>query len=228
MNCRKCQEEIVELLAAGAATHPTKVTTHRQACPACGEFYEEQAKLFRSVEAGLHSMVNQAVPPSLVPGLRARLDQLSPARPVWIRRCGFAIPLAAATVLALSVGYSFYGQGGHLNPSESGAVFSPKVLTRGPAGQTPLESAAISPNRSDLRKSVIAATPRASEVVPKVVIPAEERQAFAALVNQLPSQREVASALTQPAPVAPDVTVEIALLQIEQMEVKPLEGTPAE
>jgi hypothetical protein len=56
----------------------------------------------------------------------------------------------------------------------------------------------------------------------------EERQAFARFVAELPDEREVALALTRPASALEDVPVEIALLQIESLELKPLEGTPGE
>jgi hypothetical protein len=228
MNCRQCQEKIVESLAAGATPHPPDVSVHRQVCPACCEFYEQQVSLFRSMEAGLQLMLNQEVPPSLVPSLRARLDQLPPAHRAWIPSWSLAVTVAAAAVLALSLGYSLYRQGSHLNSPDNGAIVSPNVVVRESGVEAPPESAAALPSRPRTRASAVVSSPATSEVAPKVVIPAEERQAFATLVNELPKRRDVALALTQPALAAPDVSVDIALLQIEQMEVKPLEGTPAE
>jgi hypothetical protein len=60
----------------------------------------------------------------------------------------------------------------------------------------------------------------------EVIVLAEEREAFAKFVAAIPSNENVAVALSRPAPSVPGAPVEIALLQVSSMKVDPLEGTP--
>jgi anti-sigma factor RsiW len=228
MNCKLCQDKILDSLAASAASLPRDVLDHQQACPACREVYQAQVRLSGSIDAGLHAMVNQEVPASLVPGLRARLDQLTPVRLAWIPRWSFAATVVTVAILAVSVGYIPYRPGSHLNSPDNGALTSPNVGNREPAVQVPRESVTFLQPRTHAKASAAASPPVPFEAVPEVIVPAEQRQALATFVTELPKQADLASALTQPTPVTPDVPVEIALLQIEGVEVKPLEGTPGE
>jgi len=85
----------------------------------------------------------------------------------------------------------------------------------------------VAASHTRTKKSATSAvlSPAPAEPVPEVIVLAEERQAFAKLVAELPKEKEVALALTRPAPAVPDVPVEIALLMIGIVEVKPLEVT---
>jgi hypothetical protein len=60
---------------------------------------------------------------------------------------------------------------------------------------------------------------------PVVMVLAEERTAFVRFVTDLPEERDVAVAYTRPATEAKDEVVDIALLQIDELDVKPLESS---
>jgi hypothetical protein len=227
MNCKQCQENIVKSLAVSAELLPGKVAAHRQTCPACREFYIQQASLFRSIGAGLQVMANQAIPPSLVPGLRVRLDQQPLARRAWIPSWSFAA-VAAVAVLAVGVTYVRRAPERHPNFPEIEAMVSATVGNPVPAVQSPRKTVDPAPRRTYKRPKPVASLPVPSEAASEVIVLAEERRAFVKFVAELPEERDVALALTRPASPATDAPVEIALLQIESLEVKPLEETPRE
>jgi hypothetical protein len=55
-----------------------------------------------------------------------------------------------------------------------------------------------------------------------VIVRPEERRAFAQLVAELPANRNMALALANPAPAQAEDSLEISLLQMGSVEVKPL------
>jgi hypothetical protein len=54
---------------------------------------------------------------------------------------------------------------------------------------------------------------------PEVIVLAEEREAFAKFVAEVPEQPQVVVGLTHPAPDTLDAPIEIALLHIDRLEV---------
>jgi len=63
---------------------------------------------------------------------------------------------------------------------------------------------------------------------PEVIMPAEEREAFARFASKIPANPQAAMTLAYPAPAQQVSPVEIALLQIETMKMDLLEPTAEE
>jgi hypothetical protein len=223
MNCKQCQEQIRKTLAAGSELPTAEVFAHQSSCPLCSEFYDAQLNLFQAVDAGLRSLVNHPVPPSLLPGVCARMDEKNLPQRDWIPGWGYAA-VAAAAILAVSVVFALRRQVSPPSLQGNTTVASRSVANRHPATQPPRKPGGVAPTTRV--KPVVAAV--SSAAAPEVIVLAEERQAFAEFVAEVPERREVALALTQPAQAATDAPVEIAFLQIKEVEVKPLEGTPRE
>jgi AhpD family alkylhydroperoxidase len=227
MNCKQCKESVLELLATGSTQIPLEVSDHQQTCRACADFHEAQARLFRSADAGLSAMVNQAVPPSLLPGVWARLRQEPVSGRGRISHWSFAVVTAVA-FLAVSVGYVRHRLENHLKSPEVGMVVSLSTSNSLPSAKTSRMPVIASSNQKHRRASSVASPLVASETIPEVIVLPEERQAFARFVAEIPEEQEVALALTQPAPAPEEVPVQIALLQIDSLQLRPLEGTPRE
>jgi len=227
MNCKQCQEKILESLAAGSAQLLREESDHQQTCPVCRKFRDAQDSLYRSMDAGLYSVANQAVPPALLPGIRARLSQEQVAGRGWIPHWSFAVVTAVA-LLAVSVGYVRHRPENHLKTPEVGMVVSQSTGNSAPAAIAPRIPVVVSSNPKYKHASFVALPWAASETIPEVIVLPEERQAFARFVADLPEEQEVALALTQPAPAPEEVPVQIAFLRIESLELRPLEGTPRE
>jgi hypothetical protein len=83
MNCKTAQERIAEALAAGNVSFPAEVAAHHEACAACRHFFQCEQYLFASMNSGLQVIANQPVPPSLLPGVRERIESRVPSRHAW-------------------------------------------------------------------------------------------------------------------------------------------------
>jgi hypothetical protein len=226
MNCQQCQQKILESLAAGAGVAAAEFAVHLNSCAACRHFYAGQQELFLSIDDGLRSLVNRPVPPSLLPSVRARLDEKSIPYSAALYRWSLTA-FAVATILAISVGYSLRRP--RATPSASSlqptALASRNVDTARPVEPPqPQPPAKVATPVQGRHAIPIADTDK----TPEVIVLAEERDAFARFVAEVPNEPSVALALTRPAPAASGDAVEIALLKIDSLEVKPLESSATE
>jgi len=227
MNCHLAQKKINDSFAAGAAALPVEVAAHRETCAACQEFFATRQRLFRTLDAGLQSLVNAPVPPSFLPRVRARLDEVR--APTGSFNSGWSLlALAAVVLLALGVPVSWH------HPERRTGARDPRSAAFRAEEQAIPTTAAASPRT----KVILSRTRRRAAVLPsrreafrpslEVFALPEERAAFARFVAEIPEKRNLALALTHAAPVPANETQEIALLEIAALEVKPLDGTAAE
>jgi hypothetical protein len=223
MNCKKCQEKILESLAADKDFLAPDVVGHQNSCVGCAQFFDVQRNLFRSVDAGLRLLVNQPVPPSLLPGVRARMDEKSIPLRAWTSRWSYAV-VSAVAILAVSIGYAMLRPVNHLNFPKASLIASRTIGNPQPAVQPSPESAKVLPKPRDKRVGPVVSSPAA----PEVIVLAEERQAFSKFVAEVPEKRDAVLALMRASPTESDDSVEIALLQIDSLEVKPLEAKAKE
>ena len=225
MNCTRVQKEITNSFVVGDCVYSSEVSGHLKACASCREFYGLQQILFRSLEDGLRAIANHPVPAAFLPRVQSGLEKAASEQhsrnPDW----RLAL-LAAAAVLALGLFAVWH------------RLEQPAVLP-GIAEQAPMPtghpsfakpSLANPPSSAPSRPHERRKTPKAfvpsHDSSPEVIVLTEERLAFAKFVAQLPQERDVALALTNPAPPARDIPVEVALLEIKQLHLPPLE--PAE
>jgi hypothetical protein len=223
MNCTQYQQKIIDSLATGEHLLAAEVVAHQNSCVACSEFYESQRSLFQRIDAGLRSLVNQPVPPSLLSTARVRLEQKPGERSVWTLRWSLGAVVATA-ILVVGLGYALRRPGTAPDSPSISSVASRSV----DSPQAPTQRAQTLTKVLPTARIKHPLPSASSLTAPKVIVSAEERQAFAKFVAEVPEEKEVALALAQPAPPAADAPVEIALLQIAEVEVKPLDGTPRE
>jgi hypothetical protein len=226
MNCEMAREKITDSFSAGEAL-PPEVTLHQASCAACQNFHSKQRNLFRSMEAGLQALANEPVPTSLLPRVRARLDDAPAPRVMWKLRGNV---LAPATVVVLALGAFLML---HQAQRRTAGPDSSHVVAGGdehPVLLTPVPGHVASVPASQNRRSKVVPVSRkeASEPSLEVLVLPEERAAFARFVARLPEEEDVAMALARPAPEKEESALEIALLQIDGVEVKPLDLTTRE
>ncbi len=222
MNCQNAREQITDTLAGGSAELTGELTAHVETCAGCGAFYVQQAELFRAVDSGVSAMANEPVPASLLPRVRARMEERIPRRS-WVSS---ALTAAAALAVVVLV-----------------AIFHPLVEKK-PKGMPVSAIPALSKDNPEVHQhtgivTAVAALPRGPKVihaeasrgtcaegiaaVPEVIVLRQEREAFARFLAELPKEKEIAEALTQAAPQKDEQPVETALLQIGELEVRPLD-----
>jgi anti-sigma factor RsiW len=221
MNCQQSQKGILDALAAGEAKLPGALAAHQQDCAACQTYYKSQARLFRQLEEGLTAIASEEVPASLLPRVRARLDEEPPQRYSWIP--GWRMAAVAAVILGVSLGFALHQPKHHAVLPENVSVATRGVENPVPGVQSPRTVVTPSLNQGHEHGRTSAAVAKSSEAVPEVVVLPEERAAFAKFVGQLREQQEVALALAHAAPANDDLPAEIASLEIEGLEMKPLD-----
>jgi hypothetical protein len=219
MNCQQCQEKILDALAAGANHVAPEIAAHQSSCPACARFFATQQSLLQSIDATLQSVVNQPVPPSLLPAVRTRLHE-GPA-PQRSRLLSWNLAaVASLAIIAFVASYALHRPGN--------AVSSRQVVSS-PPRQSVAPQVVRHNATTRLRPSATRVLPVSTPAgTPEVIVLAEEREAFAKFVAEVPEQPQVAVAITHPAPAASDTPIEIALLHIERIQLKPLDPTATE
>jgi len=228
MNCKKIHQEILDRLAAGETPLPAALEAHQASCAACREYYRSQVGLFHSIDRGLGVMANAPMPPSLLPAVRARLDGRQQVTGMLSFR-GWTFAAFAATALAM-IAFLFFGDRS-IQPSNKmsqvARATAPRTVQpkQGVPAVAPASKRAApvanSPKRLSSAKSDVVSSPK--ESTPEVMVLAEEREAFARFIAQVPENPAAAIALTQPMPRGDEAVMEIALLTIKPGEVKPLE-----
>ena len=226
MSCEGYRDRLIHGLASGASSLDGEVAGHLQTCAECRKFYEAQVHLFGAIDAGVRTMVNETVPASLLPGMRARLDEQGATQRAWIPAWTFAAVIAAVAIVAVGGGYLWLQPERGPDSSRNGPVATQRIANLARPAQGIAITAPRSPTPKHRRTIPATTSSFATEPIPEVIVLAEERQAFDRFVSALPRQSNVAVALAHAAPATPDTGVEIALLEIGDLEVKSLEATP--
>jgi hypothetical protein len=224
MNCTRAQEKIIDATASRESGLQGDLDQHVLECDRCRAFFASQASLATAVDSYLRLIANEPVPPSLLPGVRARLEhETVPRHRIFAWQ--FAT-LAAAVVLLVAVGIRM------LRPDTTGRA--PGAVAQ-VTPESPIVNRPVSPKVEEPapKTSRVAAAARKTNVpahssATEVLVLPEEQQAFQRFVSHISQDQESAKALVAAGPNRADAPVEIALLAITNVEVKPLEGTDSE
>jgi hypothetical protein len=220
MNCERYRDRLIGTLASGESSLAGDVALHLVTCAQCKKFHEAQVHLFGAIESGVRAMVNETVPATLLPRVRAQVAETGAPRRMRSVSWGFAT-VAIAAVLVVSIGL-LRRSPQYVSKVPSRSSVGPQEAT-GARPALPQAVAAAPKHHWTLAKT--ATVPQETGKAPEVLVLAEERAAFERFVTDLPEERDVAVAYTRPATEAKDEAAEIALLQIDELEVKPLESS---
>src|SRR5215472_9829772 len=186
MSCKRHQEEINEALAAVQTALSAHLAAHLRTCGECLEYYEGQRQLLASIDAGVRAMVSEEAPASLLPRVRACMEPTTASlkgwRPAWF---------TAAATAALAITFGVLRHNSEQNP-----------LRTNPGGASSDDSAAavLAPNAPDAEqhavqkqtvwKKAIAPSPELPDQRVEVIVLADQREAFARFVAELPKEKE--------------------------------------
>lgn len=218
MPCKDYREALIEAVATGAAPSP-ELRAHVDACASCRAALAEELQLFTAIDAGLHVAANTAVPPSLLPRVRAQLNEQTAPRRARIP----AVALATAATLVFAV--FFLRARRHdvpeQNPQISDAahvVLPPEV----PAVRrdTPPQSNPSPRGRKHGRPPDLEAPASIEQV--SVLIPAGQKAAMNLLLAELQRGTVRADVLLAAKPEQPLQDLQVAPLDISPIELKPI------
>jgi hypothetical protein len=228
MPCEHYKNALTEAAASGAQPQDD-LRRHLDACASCRAAFEQEQSLFASIDSGLHVTANAEVPAPLLPRVRARLDEEIAPQRRWIQPMIFA---AASVALAFVI---FLFVRPHDRSPDSQAKQTPQF----PVSHSPVAddrhpnsgsaSQIVSFNRNSSQTGVHSALLcPAADSQPEVLVPPDEREAFSRFVAVLDERREVARALVTPAAPTKDESPSLEPLQINGLEIKPLEERQTE
>jgi hypothetical protein len=228
MPCENYREALIEAAAVDARLSP-KLRSHLDACTSCRAAFVEEMQLFAAIDTGLRTAANAEVPPSFFPGVRASLLDDSASGRGWRP---FLIFAAAAVAMVLTVFITARPR--HtIKDNQAKQIFSAsprekaEASARGEATGTPAIVASSRSYRVPHQRNAAPAN-SASLNVMDVLVPPEEREAFARFISSQSGRSGVVIAVVAAAPDDKDKRLSLEPLEIAELQVRPLEALASE
>jgi anti-sigma factor RsiW len=229
MLCQHYKDSLMEAAASGAAPQGA-VRAHLAECASCREAFAQEQSLFGAIDSGLHTAANAEVPPSLLPRVRARLDETATvARFRWVQPLIFASSSLALLFVFFLVALPH--RTGSDDRAKRAPVVSvpmttePSISGKIPPKDTQTVTAAASHSHASRNSTIVHS---AASSNPEVLVPPDERKVLARFVARLNERSDLATALFARAPEKKDALIVVERLQIAALEIKPLEGAGTE
>jgi hypothetical protein len=217
------KDALIEAAASGVEPKG-ELRAHLEACDSCRATFAEEQALFASIDAGIHVKANADVPVSLLPRVRARLDEAGAPRNSWISS-GFVLATAAVVVVVFFAARAVQHTNVRHQPVETaGKTYVPHLappaqnqntiveprVERNPNSLRPFTSAESSP-------SAEASVRRNTE--PEVLVPRDQETLLAAYAEQWNLHKR-APLLAQDSDAIILAQLQIAPIQIDELGVK--------
>jgi len=233
MICNHYKQASLEVAARGAEPDP-QLLAHLQACSSCRSAFESERSLLGSIDACLRSSANSEIPSSFIPTVRAQLQQESPAaQGERITNPLLWLPAIAATAIILFI---FASQDRRVKSQPTDEQFATKRI------ESPVATATTAASPSQVTTAPISAVVgkrfaskatikpdkkpvRVSGSDPEILVPPDQEILLARYADQFRQHHQ--SSATLLTEVAPDQTaqLQVPLIQIAELEVKPLADT---
>ncbi len=195
MPCERYKEALMEVAASGAALSG-RLREHVSVCGACRATLSSEQALFAAIDGRLHSATNTEVPPSLLLRVRARLAQESVPKRTWVSAWRFA-SATAVVLIVIVLGLSLRRHGEN---AELAGTARSDGQEKTSASSVPKPATAPLRRLHAVRQSRLkrAAPPRVQPLEAEVLVPPDEREAFARFLSELNGRQDVAVALFRP------------------------------
>jgi len=224
MPCENYREALIEAAASGAAPS-RELRSHLDACASCRATFTEELQLFAAVDTGVHAAANAELPPSFLPRVRGSLEGVSASQRRWMP---FLIFAAASAAIVLTVFIAARPRHATNDaqakqilaapPGERPAIPDVLEVTGTPAVTTPLRSNHVQQRKNSLSPSSATSTQL------EVLVPPDEREAFARFISSQLERTDVAIAVVATASDNKDRPLSVEPLEIAELEVKRLES----
>jgi hypothetical protein len=218
---------------AGGTQPNAELRTHLQSCADCNAFFERQRHLFAAIDAGLQAFANSALPSSFFPVLRVRMnEQVAPFRKsVSLRRVVLVTAAAAVIVLSLvRLHHRAPGQSPEVMPGPpqpSAEASLPRTPLEQPKfGARPQPPHGIAPPENNSHAENRRQLPPLKHSAAEIIVPADQEILLARYAEQLSQRRKVPARMPDDALSAATRPLEVDLIQIAQLDVKPLADRP--
>ena len=221
MFCSTYNKSLTDAAASGEASPAQR--EHLASCESCRAAFASEQSLFAAIDSGLRSATNSEVPTTLIPCVLVAINNEPARRPSfqkWIF-AGAVVTCALAATIILQ-----------LKQREAPVPFKTAV-TQTPARSSPqfgvlrpsVSAAPESPRRANKSETVRPRpTDAAASITAEVLVPDEERAAFAKFLAHQKRRAAESSAAVLLVPEAPKELVAIPPVEIASLKVIPLEG----
>ena len=229
MPCEHYKNALVEAASSGA-TPNGEMRAHLAECASCRDTFAEEQSLFSTIDSGLHDVANSEVPPSLLPRVRASLDEAPSRRFRWVQPLVFASAGVALAFVVFLLARSRHAPGENAakqRPIVPAAIApatskNPEVISTADGYIAPAHGA----HTFAARNSTVPHSVASGDL--EVLVPPDEREGLAKLVATLNEHGDVVASLLAKVPekaVKKDGLESLDPLQIPDIEIKPLDGT---
>ena len=224
MNCEGYRGKLVDALASGEGLLTGDVAAHLRACAECKRFYEAQVHLFGAIDSGVRVMVNVAVPASLLPRVRARMEEGQTAR-LWFP---WLVPATGILVIVVLIVIPLFRYRLHKDEPRAGTVAERKEIV---AEVRPV--VADAPQKVDvlpMKKQVVsqfpmrpsAGQPVAQTPEAEVLVDPEEARGLVRLTTVVRETPNRAMAMLRPTELPSSEVDTIQPVRVSDLELKPL------
>jgi hypothetical protein len=226
MPCENHREALIE--AAATDSEPSgELRSHLNACHSCSAAFGEELRLFAAIETGLRAAANGEVPASLLPRVRAELNDRSVPSRSWVP-ASVAIAAAAVVVAAIVFVRGLVLDSVPTNPSVNTSAHNmPSAEIRpAPTAVSPFGTTNLPAKRRSFRPTKTEPSARVEQAA--VLIPAGQKQAIDALLAGLREGVLKTDVLLTTNPEQPLRDLQVLPLEVSPIEMKPLEDVSAE
>jgi hypothetical protein len=224
MPCKSYKDTLIE--AASSDIEPQgDLRAHLASCADCRAAFEQERSLFASIESGLRVAANFEVPASLLPRVRARLDEVPAPRSIWATNW-LVWASAAVLVVAFFTARAVWrtpiahppAESAANNPLQSPATAPPQ--TRDSAIEPPQRKNGAPKNHFAIARNQPASkSPASGESMPEVLVPHDQETLLAAYAEQW-SRRKHPLLVAQDFDPTILPPLQIAPIQIDELGVK--------
>lgn len=209
--------------AARGETLSSVLQQHLASCASCSAAFAEEQSLFAAIDSGLRAVSKSEVPATLIPRVCVALNN-EPAPQsrsfnflVW----AFAGSVITAAVVLALVYLPSKHQSVSVEPSRPSPVAAAQNLPV-PSAVNSVRMGGVSPLQHR-KPSVLVVNRGLKPESPEVLVPDEERAAFAQFMAHASASSANVSAKTTLVPRAPQESVQISPVEIASLELRPLE-----
>ncbi len=224
MPCEHYQNALIEAAASGSEPQG-ELRAHLAACAACRNAFAQEQSLFSSMDEGLRAAANADVPPSLLPRVRARLDDEASPNRGWLTNW-LVLASAAAVIAAFFVARVVWRPDVPQNPQINSAQKSPSAPVNPPVqqrAQGPEQPAKnrslLSPHFSTVKSPRQHGLQSAHNVFQEVLVPRDQEVLLTEYAEQWRAHKRplVLAHEFDATTLAP---LQVAPIQIDELDVK--------
>jgi hypothetical protein len=225
MPCEHYKDALIEAAASGAEPQGD-LRAHLDACASCRAACEQEQALFASIDAGLHVSANAEVPASLLPRVRAQLNDPSASRIAWVPAWALLAVTAALALVVLSVrGRRHDASGQNLQSSTVAHTVLPAEIPPVRVGALPPTSRGNRMNKRSLPSNI--QTYVFIEQIP-VLLPAGQKEVIDGWLGELRRGKVNEGNLLARKSDLPLRDLQISSLDVPPIEMKPLADVSGE